>query len=156
MIITRKRITVASLIVGGIGALIGGLLAGNWTELIHATLPTGIITGFLSCFFVSKWYLNFMEYRGPGRGILFGSLFGGLAGAISGLITGVVLGFAAMSMLQAGYVRNLLGNPLNSGMYGLVSGGLIGLAIGFISSLIFWAIRTVSEVGSNSKPKNAN
>jgi len=156
MIIARNRITVASLIVGGIGALIGGLLAGNWTELIRATLPAGIITGFLSCFFISKWCLNFMEYKEPGWGILFGSLFGGLAGAISGVITGVVLGFAAMSILQAGYVQNLLGNPLNSGMCGLVIGGLIGLAIGFISSLIFWAIRTVSEVGSNSNPKNAN
>ena len=142
--IPEHRITGASLVVGFLGMVIGGLcifawitrLRGfDWTPMLCATLITGVVTGFLSCFFISKWYLKFMKYRSWHRGILFGPLFAILAGAISGAMTGAVMKFYTN--------MNLLGS-LTTVFGGLAFGILSGLIVGLPSSLIFGAIRTTS------------
>ena len=144
MIIPENRSTRASLVVGCIGAIIGGLwvftwitsLRGfDWIPMLYVTLTVGVTTGFAVCFFISKWYLKFMEHRSWQRGILFGSLFAILAGVISGGMTGVVLKFYTN--------MNLLG-PLTTVLGGLAFGSLSGLVVGLPSTLVFGAIRTTS------------
>ena len=54
------------------------------------------------------------------------------------MITGIVLALAA----PTGYMPF---DPLDTVIIGLIYGGLIGLTIGFLSSLIFWAIHTISS-----------
>jgi hypothetical protein len=142
--IPEDRTTGASVVVGCIGAIIGGLwvfvwitrLRGfEWTPMLCATLTAGVTTGFVACFFISKWYLRFMEHRSWQRGIIFGPLFAILAGVISGAMTGFVLKFYTN--------MNLLG-PLTTVLGGLAFGSLSGLVVGLPSSLIFGAIRTTS------------
>lgn len=136
MIMPENRIT-ASSVVGGVGAATGGFWGFIWGQpldglvTMHFTLPLGIFSGALSCFFVSQWYLKFMEYKSWQWGILFGPLFGGLAGAISGAATGIGMGWAEMNV-----------NPFASGTavlwwmaLGLAFGGLTGVVVGLISSL---------------------
>jgi len=88
--------------VGVVGAIIGGFFgwAIAWVtdaasstseEVARITLPTGAITGFLSCLFLSVRYLRFMAKRSWQRGLGFGPLFGALSGACSGFITGIML-----------------------------------------------------------------
>jgi hypothetical protein len=144
MMIRKNSTTEASIVVGCIGAIIGGLWvfvwitrlrSFDWTPMLYATFTAGVTTGFAACFFISKWYLKFMEHRSWQQGILFGSLFAILAGAISGAMTGTVLKFYTS--------MNLLG-PLTTILGGLAFGSLSGLVIGLPSSLIFGAIHTTS------------
>ena len=130
--IPKNRTTIASLIVGGVGAFIAGLygftlwqnpqLSGKFISFLAA-----IITGFLSCFLISKLYLRFMRDKSWQRGILFGPLFAGLAGAISRAITGMT---AFSDTLLLGAVGGMLWVGIPT-----------GVAVGLISSLIFGAIR---------------
>ena len=144
MLIRKNITTEASILVGCIGAIIGGLwvfawitrLRGfDWTPMLYTTLTAGVTTGFAACFLISKWYLKFMEHRSWQNGILFGSLFAVLAGAISGAMTGAVMKIYTN--------MNLLG-PLTTVLGGLACGSLSGLVVGLPSSLIFGAIRTTS------------
>ena len=144
MIIRKNRTTKASIVVGCIGAIIGGLwvfalitrLRGfDWTPMLYATLTAGVITGFAACFLISKWYLKIMEHRSWQHGILFGPLFAILAGVISGAMTGVVL--------KVYTNMNLLG-PLTTVLGGIAFGSLSGLTVGLPSSLISGATHTTS------------
>ena len=144
MLIRKNRTTEASILVGCIGAILGGLwvfawitrLRGfDWTPMLYATLTAGVTTGFAACFLISKWYLKFMEHRSWHHGILFGPLFAILAGVISGAMTGVVL--------KVYTNMNLLG-PLTTVFGGIAFSSLSGLAVGLPFSLISGAIRTTS------------
>ncbi len=137
--IPKNRIIMASFIVGLVGAGIGGLLIYSYTEGIMGlgalpiTLPTGTISGFLSCFFVSIWYLKYMEDESWRRGILFGPLFAGWAGAISGAVTGIGFQFGEMSVNP--YIVPSPDKFLGAGAFGIVIGGGTGMVVGLISSL---------------------
>ena len=136
--IPRNRITMASFIVGGVGGVIAGLISFAWVSqdigIPEYTIAIGIFSGFLSCFFVSEWYLKFMEDKSWQWGILFGPLFGGLAGIISGAITGIGIGF------EMGHSPDAF---LGSGAFGIVFGGGTGVVVGLISHLTFGAIRAI-------------
>ena len=143
--IPRNRITMASFIVGGVGAVIAGLLCSFFGFTLGEVgfrgyiLPVGIISGFLSCFFVSEWYLKFMEDKSWQLGIVFGPLFAGLAGTISGVVT-----IFSSDLFQAIGSRHLDPQQVfvavgGSGYWGLSIGGGTGVVVGLISSLIFGA-----------------
>lgn len=125
-IITGNRATIASFATGTFGAAIAGSLGWPlWQEQELsgelATFVVALISGFLSCFLVSKRYLKFMEDKNWRRGILFGPLFGALAGAISGATTGLAMG-------------------RGGAFFGILVGGSIGLGVGFISWLMLGAV----------------
>lgn len=103
----KKKQIFASLLVGLLGALLGilegqagtleGIDNGRSSYYAQFTLPAGIISGFLFCFFLSLVYLRFMTNHGWKStigGIGWGILFGTFAGALSGLIMGITLIFA--------------------------------------------------------------
>ena len=125
-VLTGNRATIASLVAGAVGAAIAGSLGWPlWQEQElsgeFVTFVVALISGFLSCFLVSKWYLKFMEDKNWRRGILFGPLFGGLAGAISGAATGLAMGRGVAFL-------------------GVLLGGFIGLGVGVVSWLMFGAV----------------
>jgi hypothetical protein len=139
-VIPKGRIILASIVVGLLGAVIGGLWGNHWANQPEASgievfLPAGIISGFLSCFFVSMWYLKFMQYRSWQQGILFGPLFAALAGATSAVITGISVG------IEVGYIMTGVGIGLTFILYicsfGLLIGSFSGAAVGLILSIIF-------------------
>ena len=149
--IPRNRIIMASFIVGGVGGVIAGLLGylyfSQGIGLPMYILPVGIISGFLSCFFVSIWYLKFMEDKSWQWGILFGPLFAGLAGTISGVVTIFSSMFEQIGSLPfdpeafpgVGRLTLLLG----VGRLNLFLGGGPGVVVGLISSLTFGAVRAI-------------
>lgn len=107
--ILKKKQILSSLIVGVLGAMLGileglagtleGIDNGRGSYYAYFTLPAGIISGFLLCFFLSLVYLRFMTTQGWKSaigGIGWGILFGAFAGALSGLIMGVALIFAGI------------------------------------------------------------
>ncbi len=136
--IPRNGITLASFIVGLVGAAIGGLISFVWVSqdigIPEYTIAIGIFSGFLSCFLVSMWYLRFMEYKSWWWGIFFGPLFAAVAGIISGAITGIGIGF------EMGHSPDAF---LGSGAFGIVIGGGTGVVVGLISHLTFGAIRAI-------------
>ena len=134
MIIPENKTRRASFVVGSIGAVIGGLwcyLGVEETRLPTYILPVGIISGFLSCFFISKWYLKFMEDKTWRWGILFGPFFAVLAGTISGFVT----------MFSS--IFEDIGSPyfipeesfILRGLFGMLFGSVTGAVVGLVSSL---------------------
>lgn len=147
-IIPRKGITIASFIVGGFGGGIAGLWVSFWIAqgigFRSYLLPVGIISGFLSCFFISAWYLRYMEYKRWQWGFLFGPLFAALAGTISGIVT--IFGSMLEDIGRSGFEPRSLLLMVN---FSLLFGGGSGLVLGLISSLTFGAIRTLSPKEEN-------
>jgi len=139
--IPRNGITMASFIVGLVGAAIGGLISFAWVSqdigIPEYTIAIGIFSGFLSCFLVSMWYLRFMEYKGWQWGILFGPLFAALAGTISGVVT-----IFSSIFEDIGSPHFYLGLRA-VGLFSLYIGGGTGVVVGLISHLIFGAIRAI-------------
>jgi len=134
----------AGLIIGLIGALIGGFLgvitANFFTDnpflaehMEGRVLVTGTITGFLACFFLSLVFLKFMGQRSRQSGLVFGPLFGASAGAISGGISGVIGVVGNWSYLSSD--RTI--SEFLSGMFaGIFGGALVGSLTGFVLALL--------------------
>ncbi len=128
-----------SLVVGALGAGVAGFL-GNITatltdgpqslveRMASVTMPVGAVTGFVSCYVVSYYYLRFIASRGWLSGLSFGPLFGALTGALSGCITGAVRSFVEMGRFDTA-------NFAFSGVFGAVVGGVLGLVVGFVLSI---------------------
>ena len=124
-----KRI-VASLIVGILGALLGmlegfagtleGIDNGQGGYYARFTLPAGIISGFLLCFFLSLVYLWFMKNRSWKSGLGWGTLFGAITGGLSGLVMGIALIFAGVTDLACA-----------------IPSAISGAIIGFLISALF-------------------
>jgi ABC-type phosphate/phosphonate transport system permease subunit len=137
--IQRKKNFISSLVVGVVGAAIGGL--GGFTigvrigssGSVSVTLPMGVLSGFLSGFLVSMWYLKFMANRGWQRREVFGLLFGALAGASCAIITTMAdsLFFVISSPGEYHMINDILGLGLWT-----VSGVIVGAVIGSIFSFI--------------------
>ena len=138
---SMKRI-IAALIVGIIGAQIGGFL-GRITSYLtdnpsaaeymaRFSFPTGAITGFLVCFFLAIKYLKFMAKKNWQSGVGFGPLFGGLSGAISGFITGLL-----RAVGESAYSHSDVLSFLFSGIFGAFVGAFFGIIAGFVIALIF-------------------
>jgi hypothetical protein len=142
-IIPRKRITIASFIVGCFGGVIAGLWVYFWISQAIGfrsyLYSVGIVSGFLSCFFISEWYLKYMEYKRWQWGFLFGPLFAALAGTISGIVT--IFGSMLEDIGRSGFEPRSLLLVVN---FSLLFGGGSGLVLGLISSLTFGAIRALS------------
>jgi hypothetical protein len=125
----EKKKILASLLVGVLGALLGVLegLAGTLEGIdngrggyyAHFTLPAGVISGFLLCFFLSIVYLRFYPNRIWRSRIGWGFLFGAFAGALSGLIMGIALIFAGVHDL-----------------WWAIPSAVVGGVIGFILALL--------------------
>jgi hypothetical protein len=127
----KKKQILASLPVGVLGALLGvlegragtleGIDNGQGGYYAHFSLPAGVISGFLLCFFLSMIYLRFMTNQGwksaIGR-IGWGVLFGAFAGGLSGLIMGIALIFAGVHDLWW---------AIPSAIVGAIMGLIIGL-----------------------------
>lgn len=97
------------------------------------------VTAGLSCFYVSRWYLNFVLEKDWLQGLSLGPLFAGLAGAISGGATGII------HTLVTSRPGNILGHlPLIAGV-GVLIGALTGAAFWVISFPIYVAIRITSQ-----------
>jgi hypothetical protein len=127
----KKKKILASLLVGVLGALLGvleglagtleGIDNGRGSYYAQFSLPAGIISGFLLCFFLSIVYLWFMTNHGWKSaigGIGWGVLFGAFAGALSGLIMGITLIFAGVHDLWW---------AIPSGIVGAIVGLIMGL-----------------------------
>jgi fluoride ion exporter CrcB/FEX len=126
-LLKKKRI-LASLLVGVLGALLGvpeglagtleGIDNGRSGYYAHFTLPAGVISGFLLCFFLSMVYLRLYPDRIWRSRIGWGFLFGAFAGALSGLIMGIALILAGVHDL-----------------WWAIPSAVVGAIIGFIMAL---------------------
>ncbi len=144
-----KRTIVASLVMGTVGAIIGGFYAGTIPTITFDTpypplpydyrlVPLGVVPGFLSCFFVSIWYLKFMQNRSWKVGLGFGPLFGALAGVISGfvILIGVDYLGGALMFMFGGATETWVTHLLASLELGAAVGAATGLVVGFLSAAI--------------------
>lgn len=142
-----KRAILASLVVGVLGAAIGGFLASITATipygdpLDYGRVPLGAVPGFLSCFLVSVWYLKFMKDRRWQEGVGFGTLFGALAGVIAGFIA--IFGVDLATGGSVGGGSSGLGTRLlASFFFGGIVGVMVGCVVGFLSALLLrrWLI----------------
>jgi hypothetical protein len=92
----RKRIILASIVVGFIGAVAGGFLGFVYAHpenprapLYWSVFASGIAGGFLACFSLSLSYLRIMEQRDWQAGIFSGLIYAVSAGAILIIILGI-------------------------------------------------------------------
>ncbi len=152
--IPKSRVTLASFIVGLVGAAIGGLISFGYVSqgigIPEYTIAIGIFSGFLSCFLVSVWYLRFMADKTWRNGIFFGLLFGGLAGAMSGAVTGMSAAVADSMYGEVVSISDVLLGSLMGLYMGAILGAFSGAGVGLIFSLIFGPILArFSERGSD-------
>jgi len=147
-----NRAMVASLVVGIIGACIGGLIILMVTRhpgrLAWATV--GVITSFLVCYLISQLYLKFLKNRTSQWA--HGILFGGLAGLVSGLLTAIGITFYVTTLTHTGKsIAGSIAIAISGTMIGAFSGLIIGTILSFIfrSKIAIFLPRTNEEEQGN-------
>jgi hypothetical protein len=143
--IQGKKAFIASLVVGAAGAAIGGLggfIIGvriGSSGSISVTLPTGVLSGFLSSFLVSMWYLKFMTNKNWQRREIFGLFFGALVGASCAIVTTLAdVLFASINGCGEYRMTDII---LALAIW-TVSGVIVGAVIGSLFSFILGAFFT--------------
>ena len=158
----NTKLSISIAFIGFLGAVVGGLLAWGagrvaWhsvEKFDQITYPTGVISGFLSCSFLSVWYSHVMIRRRwkQSRGLMI--LFGSAAGVLSGIATGIAYAFGEWNV----------GLYLNRGMSGIawtmevvliaVSGAVVGGVAGTIIGSIIRPFLSHKELqpGTNDDP----
>jgi len=130
------RVIIASLVIGIIGAAIGGFfnmfLAPSEDSLY--IVASGFLLGFSLCFLGSMWFLSMMRNRGKEAIYLVGALFGAGAGALSAFISIIFLYLTA----HLGWLLDYNPELLASDQLALVCifFGIPGAFIGFIVAVI--------------------
>jgi len=136
-----KSRNIIAVLVGVLGAVI----AGAWVYAVNSflevysplntvgiTLPAGIISGFLSCFFMYQLYSRLVkpEYFNS-QAAFYRAIFGGLAGVLSGVITGIAYLFSYTE------VPHVWEEFVGCGLFGALLGGLTGVVATLTFDLVF-------------------
>ncbi len=131
------------------------LLYGSTYETVTRYLwPVAIAAGFLTCFFISLWFLKFMRARQWQAGIGIGILCGAIAGAIIAFI--LALYGSIISVSKWGFVSNLFMDCIVNPFMAAVLAAFLGGFAGMVLSLAFGPslLRIINKAGRESVVDN--
>jgi hypothetical protein len=158
---SNDRALITSCVVGTLGATLAGIpVSQRWLWILYGgsygyydeyhpvayfQLPIAIVIGFLTCFFLSLWFLKLTRGKHWGFGIAYGIGLGAMAGAIITFM--VALCGYIVEILLDGFAARFVGDYIAMPFMVAFFGALVGMSVGLLLSLVFgpWLLEMINK-----------